>query len=102
MTYLTTTREWWNNLAPETQDRLARDPSGPVPIDLREEVRKADGTADLRSPFVDDHRLRAALVMHIHRDNAELLAEIVRNASVSPFAQVDELRARARRRGLMS
>jgi hypothetical protein len=34
-------QDWWDDLPADVQDRLAKDPEGPVPEDLLEEVTQA-------------------------------------------------------------
>ncbi|MEP6631783.1 MAG: hypothetical protein ABJA89_15040 [Lapillicoccus sp.] len=93
--------EWWANLSPETQDRLAADPGAPVPVDLGAEVNAASSGTDLHPPFrSQDHVLRGAFVDFIHADNRALLTSIAA-AGVPPRADLERWKARARRRGLI-
>lgn len=96
---------WWDNLSAEAQDRLAEDPGGSVPEDLRSEVAAADtDPRGLRSPFVgpDDWHLRGTMRHLVDEENLSLLARLAKRAPDAPAPPGDELKARARRRGLIS
>ncbi len=117
---VTSAQEWWDNLSPETQDRLAGDPGAPVPADLRGEVVAANGPdayPPYRPPLLlwrwwppswagtpwasgaeDDYRLRDTFVADIHADNEALLADIASQAALPPSRMVEELTMRAGRR----
>lgn len=117
-------QEWWDNLCPETQDRLAGDPGAPVPPDLRGEVVAANGPdayPPYRPPLLmwrwwpaswggtpwasgteDDYLLRDTFVAHIDADNEALLADIASQAGLPPSPVMEELTMRAGRRGLNS
>ena len=94
--------EWWANLTPTTQDRLAANPGGPVPVDLGAEVNAASRGTDLDPAFrlAGDHVLRDTFVSFIHADNLALLATIAADG-VPPLPDLERRKLHARRRGLI-
>jgi hypothetical protein len=76
------TQQWWDSLSPEAQDALARDPHGPVPAGVADEVTATGRawSASWESDYVrrenDRHFLAPELAQFVDENNASLLQRL--------------------------